>query len=221
MRRVLLTGASRGIGAAVAEKFRQQEYEVFAPGREELDLADARSVLAYVAMHKHTCFDVIINNAGCNDVHEIEEVTDGEIEAMLAVNLTSPIRLLRGFAGEMKKAGYGRIVNIGSIWGVVSKPGRCVYSAAKNGIHGVTSALSLEFAPYHILVNTVCPGFTLTKLTKKNNSKEEIQQISKEIPLQRMAQPEEIAEVIYFLGSEKNTYLTGQKIVVDGGFTGK
>lgn len=221
MRRVLLTGASRGIGAAVAEKFRQQEYEVFAPGREELDLADARSVLAYVAMHKHTCFDVIINNAGCNDVHEIEEVTDGEIEAMLAVNLASPIRLLRGFAGEMKKAGYGRIVNIGSIWGVVSKPGRCVYSAAKNGIHGVTSALSLELAPYHILVNTVCPGFTLTELTKKNNSKEEIQQISKEIPLQRMAQPEEIAEVIYFLGSEKNTYLTGQKIVVDGGFTGK
>ena len=85
----------------------------------------------------------------------------------------------------------------------------------------MTSALSLEFAPYHILVNTVCPGFTLTELTKKNNSKEEIQQISKEIPLQRMAQPEEIAEVIYFLGSEKNTYLTGQKIVVDGGFTGK
>lgn len=221
MRRALITGASRGIGAAVAEKFRQQEYEVFAPGREELDLADARSVLAYVAMHEHTCFDVIINNAGCNDVHEIEEVTDGEIEAMLAVNLASPIRLLRGFAGEMKKSGYGRIVNIGSIWGVVSKPGRCVYSAAKNGIYGVTSTLSLELAPYHILVNTVCPGFTLTELTEKNNSKEEIQQISKEIPLQRMAQPEEIAEVIYFLGSEKNTYLTGQKIVVDGGFTGK
>lgn len=221
MKRVLITGASRGIGAAVAAKFREQGYKVYAPGREELDLADAGSVLTYIAMHRQTRFDTIINNAGCNDVHGIEEVTDGEIDAMFAVNLISPIRLLRGFAGEMKKAGHGRIVNIGSIWGVVSKPGRCVYSAAKNGIHGVTSALSLELAPYHILVNTVCPGFTLTGLTRKNNSEEEIRQISKQIPLQRMAQPEEIAEIIYFLGSERNTYLTGQKIIVDGGFTGQ
>ena len=118
----------------------------------------------------------------------------------------------------MKMNRFGRIINIGSIWAVVSKEGRCVYSATKNGIHGVTNTLAVELAPYNILVNTVCPGFTLTELTKKNNTEEQIKNIVKDIPLGRMAEPEEIAEVVYFLGTEKNTYLTGQKITVDGGF---
>ncbi|MDE7311945.1 MAG: SDR family oxidoreductase [Eubacterium sp.] len=221
MRKVLITGASRGIGAATAIKFKQEGYDVFTPNRSELDLANMKSVLDYIEKQEHTYFDVIVNNAGCNDIHEIDAVTDEEIETMLSVNLASPVRLLRGFVSKMKKAGYGRIVNIGSIWGVVSKPGRCVYSASKNGIHGVTSALAVELAPYNILINTVCPGYTLTELTKKNNSPEEMKLIIEDIPLRRMAQPEEIAEIIYFLGSDRNTYLTGQKIVVDGGFTGK
>ena len=83
----------------------------------------------------------------------------------------------------------------------------------------MTNTLAVELAPYGILVNTVCPGFTLTELTYQNNSSEQIAAISKEIPLGRMAEPYEIAELIYFLGSRKNTYVTGQKITVDGGFT--
>ena len=102
---------------------------------------------------------------------------------------------------------------------MVSKGGRCVYSATKNGIHGVTNTLAVELAPDNILVNTVCPGFTLTELTRKNNTPEEIAEISKDIPMGRMAEPEEMAEVVYFLCSEQNTYLTGQKITVDGGFS--
>ena len=121
----------------------------------------------------------------------------------------------------MKTQRYGRIVNIGSIWASVSKGGRCVYSATKNGIHGVTNTLAVELAPYNILVNTVCPGFTLTELTRKNNTPEHVEEISRDIPMGRMAEPEEIAEIIYFMASESNTYLTGQKIVVDGGFTEK
>ena len=111
------------------------------------------------------------------------------------------------------------IVNIASIWAIVSKSGRCVYSATKNGIHGVTNTLAVELAEYNILVNTVCPGFTLTEMTKKNNTEAEVAAISSDIPMKRMAEPREIAEVVYFLGSDKNTYLTGQKIAVDGGYT--
>ena len=140
---------------------------------------------------------------------------------MTALNLIAPIKLIRGFAGKMKENRYGRIVNIGSIWAVVSKPGRCVYSATKNGIHGVTNTMAVELAPYNILVNTVCPGFTMTEMTKKNNTPEQIEELSREIPMQRLAEPEEMAEVIYFLCSEQNTYLTGQKITVDGGFSEK
>ena len=218
-KRVLITGGARGIGNAIVEKFTKNGYEVIAPTRQILDLSNPGSVETFVKENRTAGFDIIVNNAGCNDINNIENITDDEMNNMIAVNLLSPIRLLRGFVPYMKEQKYGRIVNIGSIWAVVSKGGRCIYSATKNGIHGVTNTLAVELAPYNILVNTVCPGFTLTELTKKNNSEEQINEISKEIPMGRMAQPIEIAEIVYFLCSEKNTYLTGQKITVDGGYT--
>lgn len=222
MERVLITGGSRGIGKAIARKFKEEGYEVITPTRQELNLSDMSSIEDYILAQKdRPPFDVIINNAGCNDIHLVEDITDGEMLEMINVNLIAPIRLLRGLIVQMKKQKYGRIVNIASIWAVVSKAGRCVYSATKNGLHGVTNTLAVELAEYNILVNTVCPGFTLTELTRKNNTAEEIAQISKEIPLGRMAEPEEIAKVVYFLASKENTYLTGQKIVVDGGFSEK
>ena len=219
MAKILITGASRGIGRAIAVKFEKEGHEVFAPNRQELNLLSVSSLDTYIANNRDKGFDVIINNAGINDINAIEDISDDEIERMIATNLIAPIKLLRGLVGSMKKKRYGRIVNIGSIWAVVSKSGRTVYSATKNGIHGVTNTLAAELAPYNILVNTVCPGFTLTELTKKNNTQDEIEAICSGIPLGRMAEPEEIAEVVYFLASEKNTYLTGQKITVDGGYT--
>ena len=221
MRKALITGGSRGIGKAIASKFKEQGYEVVTPTRAELDLSDSTSIENYIQKNQNIYFDVIVNNAGCNDINTIENVTDEEINNMVSVNLIAPIRLLRGFVPQMKKHRYGRIVNIASIWAVVSKSGRCIYSATKNGIHGVTNTLAVELAEDNILVNTVCPGFTLTELTRKNNTPEEIDLISAEIPMKRMAEPEEIAEVVYFLCSEQNTYLTGQKITVDGGYTEK
>lgn len=219
MRSVLVTGASRGIGKAAADCFGENGDQVFTPTHAELDLSSPASVEAFIAAYREPGFDVIVNNAGINDIHELVDCTDDELERMFAVNLISPIRLLRGFLPAMKRRGYGRIVNIGSIWSVVSKPGRGLYSATKNGIHGVTNTLALEVASCGILVNTVCPGFTLTELTRKNNTDEQIEQIAAGIPARRMARPEEIAQVIRFLCSDQNTYLTGQKIVVDGGYS--
>ena len=184
-----------------------------------MDLGNPESVEKYINENKNEDFDIIVNNAGINDLNSITDITDEELVNMMNINLVSPIRLLRGFTENMKKNNYGRIVNIGSIWATVSKAGRCVYSATKNGIHGVTNTLAIELAPFNILVNTVCPGFTLTELTYKNNSSSQIETINNNIPMGRMAQPREIAEVVYFLCSEKNTYLTGQKIMVDGGYT--
>lgn len=221
MRRVFITGGRRGIGKAIVNRFREAGYDVTAPTREELDLNNSESIANYLSEHAEEAFDVIINNAGCNDIHEIEEITDAEIETMINVNLIAPMKLIRGMVGSMKHRRYGRIVNIGSIWASVSKSGRCVYSATKNGVHGITNTLAVELAEYNILVNTVCPGFTMTELTKKNNTPEQIAEIVKDIPIGRMAMPEEMAEIVYFLSSEKNTYLTGQKIVVDGGFSEK
>ncbi len=219
MKTVLVTGASRGIGRAIAEKFREEGYRVVAPDRDELDLDSEDSVDAYVRAHAADSFDVIINNAGINEINTLENITDEELNRTIRVNLTSPIRLLRGLVGSMKENHYGRIVNIGSIWAIVSREGRLTYSATKNALHGVTNTLALELGPHNILVNTVCPGYVLTELTKKNNSADEIEAISKSLPLKRMAEPEEIAKFIYFLASEENTFITGQKIAIDGGFT--
>ena len=217
----LVTGGSRGIGKAISLQLKSEGYIVYTPTRQEMDLSVPETIDAYFDSLKDIKFDVIINNAGINDINDIETITDEELDKMTEINLKSPIRIVRRVVSNMKNQNYGKIVNIGSIWGIVSKRGRTVYSATKHGVHGFTKTLAVELAPNNILVNTVCPGFTLTELTKKNNTFEEIEEISKEIPLKRMAQPEEIASVVSYLVSERNTYLTGQLIVVDGGFTSK
>lgn len=221
MRKALVTGASRGIGAAVAEQLKKDGYEVFTPSHSELDLSDPKSIDIFCNNSKDVTFDIIINNAGLNEINLIENIRDEDLTLMMEVNLIAPIRLLRGLIPNMKKQHYGRIVNVGSIWGISGKEGRSVYAATKHGIHGITQTLSVELAPYNILINTVCPGFTMTELTKKNNTPEQIQQISDFIPLGRMARPEEQAKVICFLAEETNTYITGQQLAVDGGYTAK
>lgn len=219
MRQALVTGGSRGIGKAVSEQFTKMGYKVHTPPRQEMDLAMPTSVEQYLERHRDVVYDVIINNAGINDIHAVEQITNDEIDRAMNINLISPLRIVRAYIPAMKRKQYGRIVNIGSIWGVVSKSGRTMYSMTKNGIHGLTNTLAVELAEYNILVNTVCPGFTLTELTRQNNTQEQIDAISAQIPMRRMAQPEEIAEIICFLASERNTYITGQKIAIDGGYT--
>lgn len=217
--RALITGGNRGIGKSVARLFAENGYEVLTPSRQELNLLDMDSLNRFIERSSQVTIDTIVNNAGINEISLLENVSDTQLEEMLMTDLIAPIRLLRGLIPQLRKSPAGRIVNIGSIWAVVSKEGRSLYSAAKNGLHGITNALALELADTGVLVNTVCPGFTRTELTQKNNTPEEIAQLSRRIPLGRMAEPDEIAKLIYFLGSVENTYITGQKIVIDGGYT--
>ena len=217
--RALITGGSRGIGKAAAKLFADRGYEVLLPTRQEMDFLDVNSFDRFVERMALDSIDYVVNNSGINEIDLLENVSDAQLEQMLMTDLISPIRLLRGLIPQLRKSPAGRIVNIGSVWAVVSKQGRSIYSAAKNGLHGITNALAIELSEAGILVNTVCPGFTRTELTRKNNTPEQIAQLSCQIPLGRMAEPEEIAKLIYFLGSVENTYITGQKIVIDGGYT--
>lgn len=219
MRRALVTGAGRGIGSAAARQLRLAGYEVFAPARAELDLADRESIEKFLHKYSDTAFDVLINNAGIHEPALVEEISEADIQSMFEVNLYAPLRLIQGVVPNMKKNWYGRIVNTGSIWGMAGKAGRSVYAATKHGLHGITQTLAVELAPYNILINTVCPGFTLTDLTRKNLTEDQMKETASVIPAGRMAEPEEPAKLICFLAGEDNTYITGQQIAVDGGYT--
>ncbi|MCL4416571.1 MAG: SDR family oxidoreductase [Actinobacteria bacterium] len=219
-RTILLTGASRGIGKAIFNKL-QKDYEIIAPTRRELDLSDNKSIDVFIKNNKNAKIDIIINNAGINFPQWIEEMSDENIESTIQINLIAPIRLIRGFVGNMKKNKWGKIINVSSAFGIVARGKQTLYAATKHGINGVTKALALELAKDNILVNSVCPGFTKTDLVVKKNSPEKIALLEKDIPLGRLAEPEEIANLVAFLISSDNTYITGSSIIIDGGFVSK
>lgn len=214
---VLVTGGTGGIGQSILERLSgDPQYVVDAPGRADLNLESQESIEAYLS--KSSGYDIVINNAGVNVPECIEEIVDAHIEAALKINLVAPLLVIKGCVPHMKRQGFGRIVNVSSIWGIRSKEKRTLYSATKFGLNGMTKSLARELGPFNILVNSICPGYVNTALTQKNVTPEEQEIIKKEIPLRRFAEPQEIAESIAFLISEKNSYMTGQTLIVDGGF---
>jgi len=214
----LVTGASRGIGAAIAARLQKDGIRVLTPRHSELDLLSSASIDAYVGSLQEPV-DIVVNNAGINQLAWGTEVTDDNIRDTLQVNLLAPLRLIKSLVPQMMARRYGRVVNISSIWSFVSKPRRVTYTMSKTALNGLTRALAVELAPHNVLVNAVAPGYVNTELTRQNNTEQELEAIRKTIPMQRLAEPGEIAEVVTFLCSERNSYLTGQTILVDGGFT--
>lgn len=240
--KVLVTGSTTGIGAAIVNDFLELGAHVMITGynQEELDLAreknqekkfhnaeyihvdfnDETSLSRFLTkISKLNELHVCINNAGSNRNNPIDETRIEDYDYLHQVNLKSPFLICREVSKIMKKQKYGRIVNIASIWSVISRAKRSVYSITKFGIVGLTKSVSADLAPYGILVNAVSPGFTLTELTKKTVPENEIKMLSNMIPMQRFAEPSEISKIVIFLSSSLNTYLTGQNVIIDGGFT--
>ncbi|GFE58141.1 SDR family NAD(P)-dependent oxidoreductase [Geobacter sp. AOG1] len=217
-RTALITGASRGIGRAIADLFRSQGATVLVPNRQEMDLASTESIERYCAGLGERV-DILVNNAGINPLAAAGEFSDADLAGTLQVNLIAPMVLLRALSPGMAERGYGRIVNISSIWSGVCKPRRFVYATTKSGINGMTRAAAVELAGSGVMVNAVAPGFVATELTRQNNSEDELRKITENIPAGRLAEPKEIAEVVAFLCSSRNSFIVGQTIFVDGGFT--
>lgn len=217
-RTVLITGGSRGIGAAIVTLLKKEGYVVVAPERDELDLKDDRFLETFVRRHKRTRIDILINNAGVNYPQWIDETTDENIRETMQVNLIAPIKLIRAVVPGMKKRKWGKIINISSMFGIIARGKQVLYAATKHGINGATKALALELAPYNILVNSVCPGFTATDLVLRNPP-EKVRALAADVPLGRLVKPIEIAHLVSFLISGKNTYITGETILIDGGYT--
>lgn len=231
----IVTGGTRGIGRSIVLHLLESGCDVIYTGTkkqikspvagamyEQLDLFDEKSIERFFedVVRRTPKIDILINNAGINIIEPIDEIKDDNWEKVLTVNLTGTMRLMRAVAKVMKKNNTGgKILNISSIFGVVSKSKRNVYSASKAGVIGLTRASALDLAPYNILVNALCPGFTSTDLTSSVLSEKEMKELSSKVPLGRFADVSEVAKIAVMLCSDLNTYITGQTVVVDGGVT--
>ncbi len=235
---IIVTGATRGIGRAIAERLVSQGVVVVGTGTrdtekrmrgeaglegvvwKDLDVGDATSMNNFIEeLPLLGPIQGLVNNAGINRIKPISEVSEEDFAEVLSVNLRAPYLLCQTIGKGMAERGGGSIVNIASIWSVVSKPGRTLYTTAKSGLAGLTRALAVELGPSGVLVNTLSPGFTLTDLTKQSLTQSEMDQLCEQIPLRKMADPDDIARTVAFLVGPENRYITGQNLVVDGGFT--
>lgn len=217
MHKALVTGASRGIGKAIKELFEERGIFVFAPTRAEMNLSSNDSIEAYVKTLPE--IDILVNCAGINELASIEEMTEQKLQETIQVNLLSQTILTKLLSKNMIKNKYGRIVNFASIWCDFSKERRIMYSIAKAGVKGLTTATAVELSKYNVLCNAVAPGFVNTEMTSQNNTPAQIAKLAEALPIKRMAEPKEIAEFVYFLTSDKNSFITGQTIFIDGGFS--
>ncbi len=229
-KKIVITGASRGIGSTIAKAFSDQGAYVVgtctSPIRKEFcsewiisDFSDINQINECAERIKEIGPDVLINNAGINKISSFENIVANEFLLIHQINVFAPFRFCQAAIPNMKTKNWGRIINISSIWGKISKEFRASYSASKFALDGITLALAAEYSKCGILANCVSPGFTDTELTRNILSDIEIRNIALNIPINRLAAPNEIADYVLWLGSEKNTYVTGQNLAIDGGFT--
>ena len=216
----LVTGASRGIGKSIKEVLSKDGIEIISPNRNELDLSSSESIDKFLSQTSAD-IDIIINNAGILKVGEHNEFSSDDFHEILQVNVVAPFKIISGFVEKMKIHSFGRIVNISSVWGQKSKKGRMLYSSSKAALDALTRSLAIEFASYNILINSVAPGYIETDMLKQCNTEEELSIIRDTIPMKRFGEKIEIAELVRFLSSEYNSYITGQVFTIDGGYTCK
>lgn len=235
-RKALVTGATGGLGGAIARTLHAQGASVAISGTraEALEalaaelgervvvspcnLSDKDSVEALVptAEEKLGGLDILVNNAGITRDNLFLRLKDEDWDSVLAVNLTAAFRLSRAAVKSMMRKRYGRIVSIGSVVGTTGNPGQGNYAAAKAGLIGMSKALAAEVASRNITVNVVAPGFIESPMTQALNEKQR-ESILSDVPMGRLGAGADIAAAVAFLASTEAGYVTGQTLHVNGG----
>jgi NAD(P)-dependent dehydrogenase (short-subunit alcohol dehydrogenase family) len=230
-KRALVTGATRGIGWAIAERLLKEGAHVIGTGTQNdgivpkgcsyraVDFADTPATEKVAAELAKENIDILINNAGINKIARFTDIDLADFSRLHQVNVVAPVLLCQALVPSMRNKGWGRIVNIASIWGKKGKEQRGAYAATKFGLDGVTAALAAEVASDGILANCVSPGFIDTELTRSVLDEEGIQKLVAQVPLGRLGKPEEIAAFVTWLAGPENTYISGQNLSIDGGFS--
>jgi NAD(P)-dependent dehydrogenase (short-subunit alcohol dehydrogenase family) len=240
-RAAMVTGAARGIGKAIAQLYAEKGADVVLVdmledvkevaaslsqfGRKGLPIvADITKIdqvkrVVEESIREFKRIDILVNNAGIVLLDDAENLQDDDWEKTIAINLTAPFIMSKYVGREMIKQKYGKIVNLASQAGIIALDKHVAYCTSKAGIIGLTKVLALEWAEYSINVNAISPTVVLTELGKKAWSGEVGESMKKKIPVRRFGYPEEIAAVALFLASDAADMITGENIVIDGGYS--
>ena len=234
---ILVTGANRGIGLNIIQRLNNDGYTVIGTSRTDdgvniisqeinsnggkglkMDVTNQESINSAIKniQDEYGALYGLVNNAGITNDNLLMRMTDEQWLSVIETNLTSIYRVTKSIVKDMMKAREGRIVNIGSIVGMMGNAGQSNYSASKSGLLGFTKSLARELSSRNINVNSISPGFIDTDMTKAL-SNDQIDNLSKNIPLGRIAESSEVSSVVSFLLSDDSSYITGENINVNGG----
>ena len=228
VKKVLVSGGTKGIGGAIVTKFLDEGYSVIATTRdktkanilehknltvENLDLSSKDSVSEFQEKVESFKPSILVNNAGVTKDNLFLRMSENDWTEVIETNLNGTYRLTKIFLRDMIKNKWGRIINIGSVSGLMGNPGQTNYASSKAALEGFTRSLAKEIGSRNITVNLVSPGFINTDMTSGLT----IEKLESQIPLGRMGNPSDVASLVAFLASEGAGYITGQTLVVDGG----
>jgi len=223
----LVTGAANGIGLQVSRRFVDEGVTVIG-----VDMAEPEASLDFnlisasvsdrVAMERiftENEIDILINNAGIARNNIISALSEDDVQSSIEVNLTSVFNLCQIFLKKNKKKG-GNIINVASVLAIIGAPLGSLYGATKGAVLSMTRSLAVEWVKYGFRINAICPGMVETNMTERvRKNKIMFDANIGSIPMKRFGRPDEIADLVLFLSSERSSYITGQGIVIDGGFT--
>ena len=228
VKKVLVSGGTKGIGRAIVTKLLDEGYSVIATTRdktkanilehknltvENLDLSSKDSVSEFQGKVESFKPSILVNNAGVTKDNLFLRMSENDWTEVIETNLNGTYRLTKIFLKDMIKNKWGRIINIGSVSGLMGNPGQTNYASSKAALEGFTRSLAKEIGSRNITVNLVSPGFINTDMTSGLT----IEKLESQIPLGRMGNPSDVASLVAFLASEGAGYITGQTLVVDGG----
>lgn len=213
-----VTGAGSGIGLAISKELKSRGFKVEEITRSDFDLSNSVAIKDWVRNRAETPF-LIVCNAGINLPMKISEENLDKYEEIIKSNYSGHLQLCLSALPSLVRNGGGRLVFISSAYSQRARAGRFAYSVSKSSLDSLMRSIALEYGASGIIANSVSPGFIETELTLQNNSNEAIAKILERVPLDRLGTTSEVASLVGFLGSRENTYITGQVINIDGGFS--
>ena len=236
MKKILITGASGGIGSSIADKFLNNKYEMILTSSSDDSLSklkekygknhyyyildfnnpDENNTILKKISDEHQDLNIIVNNAGITDDSLLLRMKTDQWNKVIQANLSSNFLIIKALLPNMIKNKSGNIIGISSVVATSGNPGQSNYVAAKSGMIGLYKSVALEVASRNVNVNIVSPGFIISPMTDKLNDKQK-NIILEKIPMKRFGESNEIADLVYFLSSDQSRYITGQNIHINGG----